>query len=129
MMELYIKIKDGQPYEHPMLGENVRQAFPDIDTTNLPSNFARFVRVEIPEIGTYEVYEGVTYEQSGDGFTDVHHVRQMTQEEKTVKQDAVKAEWALYGDPLGVWDEELCTFIVPPIIDTQPNVNSQSFDS
>jgi hypothetical protein len=119
-MELYIKIKDGQPHEHPMLGDNVRQAFPEIDTTNLPSNFARFVRVEIPEIGTYEVYEGVTYEQSGDVFTDVHHVRQMTQEEKTAKQDAVKAEWALYGDPLGVWDEEKCTFIVPPIFVSNP---------
>ena len=74
-MELYIRIKDGQPFEHPILGDNFRQAFPDIDTNNLPLEFAKFTRVPRPVLGANEVYEGCTYAWSGDLITDVHHVR------------------------------------------------------
>ena len=31
-MELYIRIVDGKPFEHPILGDNFRSVFPDIDT-------------------------------------------------------------------------------------------------
>lgn len=112
-MELFIQVKDGQPYAHPIFGDNFREVFPHIDVENLPPEFARFIRVPAPIIGPYEVYEGLTYERSGDLFTDVHHVRQMTEAEKKAKQDAVKAMWAETGDPTGVWDEESCSFIVP----------------
>jgi hypothetical protein len=47
-MELFIRIVDGQPFEHPMLGDNFRQAFPHVDVNNLPPEFARFVRVPCP---------------------------------------------------------------------------------
>jgi len=81
-MELFIRIKDGLPFEHPILEDNFCEAFPDIDIINLPPEFARFERVERPEIGSYQVYEGVTYELIGDIYKDVHHVREMTNEEK-----------------------------------------------
>jgi hypothetical protein len=74
-MELYIQIKDGVPFEHPILGENFRQAFPDIDTNSLPSNFAKFIRVPVPTLNEGEVYEGCTYEWDGDVVKDVHHIR------------------------------------------------------
>jgi hypothetical protein len=90
-MELFIRIKDGQPFEHPIIGDNFRQAFPDIDTTNLPSDFARFERVEIPDLGVYEVYEGVTYEWFDGVVKDVHHIRSMTNTEKIAKIAEVKA--------------------------------------
>jgi hypothetical protein len=80
-MELFIRIVDGQPFEHPIFGDNFRQAFPHIDPENLPPEFARFVRTEIPMIGEFEVYEGVTYERVDGVFTDVHHVRPMTDKE------------------------------------------------
>jgi len=91
-MELYIRIQNGQPFEHPILGDNFREAYPHIDVHNLPPEFARFVRVEQPAIGLFEVYEGVTYELVGSVYTDVHHVRNMTEDEKAQKIAALMAE-------------------------------------
>ena len=112
-MELYIRIKDGQPFEHPILGDNFRQAFPDIDTDNLPANFARFTRVPEPDLGVYEVCEGCTYERDGDIVTDVHHVRNMTAEEKTAMRDATKANWAKNGFSSWLFNEDTCNFEPP----------------
>lgn len=112
-MELYIRIKDGQPFEHPIFGDNFREAFPHIDTNNLPESFARFVRVEPPVVGVYEVYESVSYEWRDGLVTDVHHVRQMTAKEVTAKQDAVKTNWAENGHASWVFDEAICAFKAP----------------
>lgn len=112
-MNLFIRVQDGQPFEHPMLEENFRAAFPDVDTENLPPEFARFTRVAPPALSAYEVYEGVTYERFGDGFTDTHHVRLMTDAERLDKQNATKAYWAENGFSSWVFDEELCAFISP----------------
>ena len=57
-MDLYIRIIDGQPFEHPILGDNFRQAFPDIDTYNLPATYASFTGVPEPALSVYEVCEG-----------------------------------------------------------------------
>lgn len=110
-MELVIQIRDGMPYEHPILVENLTQAFPGIDIDNLPDNFARFERVDMPELGVYEVYEGLTYEWVGSIVKDVHNVRQMSDEEKTQKQNEIKASWTAY--PSWVFNEEICYFEPP----------------
>jgi len=85
-MELFIRIKDGQPFEHPISGENFREAFPHIDVNNLPPEFAKFERVEHPKLGLWDFYEGVTYEWFGDVVKDVHHVREMTASEVEIKR-------------------------------------------
>lgn len=121
-MNLYIRLVDGQPFEHPIFEDNFRQAFPNIDTNNLPSNFARFTRVAPPAIGVYEVYEGCTYERQDDGsYMDVHATRAMTDAEKTAKQDAVKAGWAATGYASWVFDEDTCTFNPPTPYPTDGN--------
>jgi len=110
-MEFFIRIKDGQPFEHPIIGDNFCQAFPDVDTNNLPAEFAKFVRVEQPNLGPYEVYVSCTYEKVDDYYTDVHHVRQMTDVEKQNLQNTVKQYWA--ENPFGpnwVFDEEDCKY-------------------
>lgn len=112
-MDLFIQIQEGKPYEHPIVGDNFRQAFPDIDTNNLPKSFARFVRIDPPVVGVYEIYEGVTYEWSGDSVTDAHHVRAMTAQEKTAKQNKVKADWAEHGYASWIFDEAACAFKSP----------------
>lgn len=84
-LELYIQIRDGQPHEHPIFADNFREAFPGIDTNNLPNTFAKFIRVDQPAIGTYEVYEGVAYEWVDGVVKDVHRVRPMTDEERAAK--------------------------------------------
>lgn len=114
-MELFIQIKNGLPFQHPILGDNFRQVFPDIDVNNLPPEFARFERIPQPLIGIYQIYDGVTYEWIDGIVKDVHHIRDMTIEEKTAKQDSVKTDWVQNsGYASWIFDEELCSF-VPPI--------------
>lgn len=84
-LEMYIQIRDGQPHEHPIFGDNFRAAFPDVDTANLPDTFAKFIRVDMPTIDTYEVYEGVTYQWIDGVVKDVHSVRPMTNAERTAR--------------------------------------------
>jgi len=104
-MELFIRIKDGQPFEHPIIGDNFRQAFPDVDVNNLPPEFARFERTEMPAIDAYEVYEGATYELVNGVYKDVHHVRLMTDVEKTTKI----AEAKTLSHPNGwIFNEAVC---------------------
>jgi hypothetical protein len=81
-MDLFIRVKDGQPFEHPILKDNFCESFPDVDINNLPEEFAKFVRVARPILEPDEVYVGVTYEKVDDYYTDVHRIRQMTDEEK-----------------------------------------------
>jgi len=90
-LELYIQIRDGQPFEHPIFADNFREAFPDVDTENLPNTFAKFIRVDAPVTDTYEVYEGVTYQWIDGVVKDVHHVRPMTDEEQAAKTLALEA--------------------------------------
>ena len=103
-MELYIRIKDGLPFEHPIFGDNFRQAFIGLDTDNLPPEFAKFVRVERPKLGPFEVYVGCTYELVNGVWTDVHNVRPMTAEEKTAKiakaRTRLQPNWTLNEETL-----------------------------
>ena len=103
-MELYIRIKDGLPFEHPILGDNFRQAFPGIDTNNLPPEFAQFVRVAPPSVGLFEVCDECVYELVDGVYTDVHNVRPMTAEEKTAKIEQARAtlrpNWTLNEETL-----------------------------
>jgi len=99
-MELFIQIKDGQPFEHPIFGDNFRQAFPDIDINNLPPEFARFERVESPVLGEYEtlVSKDSTYKLVDGVYKDVWQKRDMTAEEREVKKQAkiknLRETWA-----------------------------------
>ncbi len=114
-MELFIRIKDGQPFEHPILGDNFRAAFPQINPENLPPEFAPFDRTTPPDVGAYEVYQGVTYEWDDGRVKDVHHVHQMTAQEKTDKQKAAKGAWVAFPNwSSWTFDEATCSF-KPPV--------------
>lgn len=94
-MELFIQIKNGQPYEHPIMGWNFRDAFPDIDLDNLPPQFARFQRIDCNiSVGTYEI-PYPTYQWSGNIVQDVWTTRPMTDEERAEK-DIQLADIAAY---------------------------------
>lgn len=110
-MRLFIRVVNGIAFEHPIFEDNFIEAFPDVDIDNLPQEFARFIRVDRPIIKPYQVYEGVSYEKQGDVFTDVHHVREMTPEEKTNKQNEARRIWLeIGGDPRAIFNEETCWF-------------------
>jgi hypothetical protein len=112
-MELFIRIKDGQTFEHPIFGDNFRQAFPHVDTNNLPPEFARFVRVAAPALGAYEKNQTVSYQLVGGVYTDVFACEQMTSEEIAAKQQAVKDSWSANGFSSWVFNESTCFFEAP----------------
>lgn len=116
-MELFIRIKDGQPFEHPIFGDNFRAAFPDVDVNNLPPEFARFERVQPPAWGPYDKNQRVTYERGADGvYRDTWACDKMTAEEVKAKQDEVKAQWAANPDAPKSWifNTGTCAF-EPPV--------------
>lgn len=92
MDDLFIQIRDGQPYQHPIFGDNLREAFPDIDTNNLPEGFAKFIR-HAPDlqVGPYEVLVE-DYVWNGDSVEDNWSVRPMTEAEAAeVKATAIES--------------------------------------
>lgn len=115
-MELYIRLdENGNPVEHPIFGDNFRQAFPNIDTNNLPSNFAKFIRIQQPLLGVYEKNQAVEYIKGEDGIVrDVWSVDVMTPQEIQDKQDAVKADFAQnVGYASWNFNEATCSFDPP----------------
>lgn len=111
-MELFIQIRNGEPYEHPIFGDNFREAFPDIDPDNLPPEFARFIRVEKPlPDGVYRKVIG-RYVWDGEAVTDFWEVVDMTPEEKAEMIFNVKAARPVDGEHW-VFDEALCEWRDP----------------
>lgn len=117
MMELYIRIVDGKPFEHPIFGDNFREAFPNVDVNNLPPEFARFERITCPYLATTFQVDEVSYQWVGDVVKDVWSVRDMTAEEAAVKQaklDELAAQAAQ--------DQNLYVESLNQISGTMPNV-------
>lgn len=113
-MRLFILLENGQPVGHPIVDNNFRQAFPEVNIEDLPNWVANFERVPKPDIGVYEIYEETTYEWDNDIVKDFHHIRLMTQEEKLEKQNLIKNNWnTAYGFPSWIFDEESCSFKPP----------------
>lgn len=129
-MNLYIQIRDGKPFEHPIFEDNFKEAFPHIDVNNLPPEFAKFVRIEPPQLNRYETFDdpSVTYELIDDVWTDVFHVRPMTQEERAIVQKPFKDFWFKLPNrenfSAWIFDEELCEY-APPI--PRPNDGKEYF--
>lgn len=113
-MELFIRVKDGKPFEHPLLLANLEQAIPGFDKNKPPEGYASFIRVEQPKIGVYEVYEGASYEWDGDVIKDTYHIKQMTPEEKLNKQNEAKKAWLeAKGWKSWIFNEETCSYEPP----------------
>jgi hypothetical protein len=100
MNDLFIQIRDGQPYQHPILGANFRAAFPDVDTENLPPEFAPFERRDPSEIrvGVFQVLVE-SYVWDGPIVRDNWTVRDMTDDERAAKI----AEHQSYDPPFPNW--------------------------
>jgi L-rhamnose isomerase len=100
-LELYIQIRDGQPFEHPIFADNFKMAFPDVNINDLPADqFAKFIRVAAPVPDTYELYEGVSYQWVDGVVKDVHTVRAMADEERAAKDVEIAATQAILAEAL-----------------------------
>jgi hypothetical protein len=112
-MELYIKLLNGKPTDHPICKENMETAYPRVDLENLPADWAKFERVAPPNLSVYEVSE-CFYEWDGDVVKDVWYIHQMSEVEKQQKQERVKKAWKEDGGwENWIFDEETCSHIPP----------------
>ena len=115
-MNLYIETENGQPKNHPAFEDNLLEAFGAV-----PEHWEAFVRVERPSsLGLYEVFDApeVTYEKIDGVWKDVWRIRNMTDEEKSAKQQAVRASFnkRYQAENWSAWtlDEATCE-MQPPI--------------
>jgi hypothetical protein len=92
----------------------MRLAFPNLDLDNLPDTFAEFERVAPPALGPYEKNLQVSYELVDGKYKDVFTKENLTDAEKTAKQNQVKAEWAdNNGYASWTFNEDTCAFEPP----------------
>ena len=113
-MRLFIRIKDGQPVEHPIMEDNFRLAFPDIDIDNLTPEFANFIRTPITIPNPYVKNPTVSYQLVNGIYTDVFSWEQMNSEEIAAKQQYMRDGWAaMNGFASWILDEETCEFVAP----------------
>lgn len=120
-MELYIRVQNGQPVGHPILKENLLQAFPTVDLLTT-TDFMPFERVSAPALGPYDKSISSYYGLVGSVYKDIWTVEPMTQEERLAKQNQVKQYWQEYGFASWVFNEETCDFD-PPILYPSDNKN------
>ena len=114
-MNLYIRIRNNVPIEHPISEDNFIAAFPNIDVKNLPSDFAFFERVKAPELGPYEKNLRCSYIICDDGIVrDVWTKELMSDKEIEEKQNEVKSWWAVEGFNSWAFNADTCSF-EPPI--------------
>lgn len=118
-MNLYIKIQDGQPINHPAYDENLIQAFGAV-----PEGWEPFVRVERPAIGNFEVLgsEEPAYKKVAGVWTDVWEVRPMTEQEKVAKRQIINAEIVSHpqGSNWAAWVADEATGKLKPPIPRPP---------
>lgn len=111
-MDYYIRIVDGQPYEHPIAGDNFRAAFPNVDENNLPADFAGFIRID-PTTVTLKPYEFYieNYVWDGDVVSDDWQVGEVPPEEKATMREAAYAEdhpeGYIFNEEWFVWEPDL----------------------
>jgi len=110
-MKLYILLQDGMPIHHPILEQNFLENLSHLE----PHQYAEFIRRSQPELGVYEVYEGVRYDWVDGKVEDIHMVRPMSDQEKLAKQQEAKDWWqSINGSTQWIFNEETCRY-VPPI--------------
>jgi hypothetical protein len=116
-MNLYIKIENGKPVDHPAFMDNLIQAFGAV-----PSNWEQFIRIERPVPTVYQILDSQepTYEfnEQLGYWTDTWALRDMTDVEKTAKQQAIKDAWAAKPNVANflawIFNEDTCQY-EPPI--------------
>tara|TARA_R110000803_G_scaffold205450_1_gene272113 strand:- start:493 stop:897 length:405 start_codon:yes stop_codon:yes gene_type:complete len=111
-MRLFIQIRDGAPFEHPIQEDNFKFAFPQIDMNNLPEEFMDFERVD-QKTELYEVFTEMPYFIDADNVVRNGTKRDMTADEKAAKIQELKDHWEIIGFPSWVFDETTGDFSAP----------------
>lgn len=122
-MALFIKLINGSPSGHPIAEDNFRMAFPEVDTNNLPEDWATFTRVSAPLLGPYEKNQRSQYEIQDDGTClEVWSCDDMTDTERQKEKDLAAQRFFASGAGFSSWvfNEDTCSYDPPvPVPDTE----------
>jgi len=127
-MNLYIETENGTTKNHPAFEDNLIQAFGSI-----PAHWEPFIRVEKPVPTIYQVLDSdqPTYQKVNGTWTDVWALRNMTDTEKTAKQQAAKDDWAALPNRSNftawTFDESTCTYLPPSQMPTTTPPEGQMY--
>jgi hypothetical protein len=89
-MNLYIKIKDGQPVDDPYLEENLYQTIENFDVNNLPNNWSKFIRIRNPHgviMYNEEITHNYAFDSANNAWTDTWSIKTLTDEELELKKN------------------------------------------
>ena len=82
-MNLYIKLENGQPINHPLFEDNILQCYPNIDLSNTDL-FVPFIRLQVPYLPKTElqvIENKYVYDANTLSYTDSYYIRDMNQDE------------------------------------------------
>jgi hypothetical protein len=120
MENLYIEVVDGEIINHPIFESNLIEVFPNIVLDD-HDKYIPFQRVPQPQIGIFQINEGVSYEFDGPNLVkDVWKIRDMTATEKQAAIDKARAV-----QPYPSWTFDETTLIWSPPVPYPGNLNSQ----
>jgi hypothetical protein len=114
-MNLYIETVNGLTKNHPALKENLIEVFGFV-----PDTWEPFIRIEQPTPSVYQIFDNndKSYIKVDGVWTDFWSLRNMTNDEKEIKQQKEKERWALLPNRNNfiAWkfDEVTCKY-QPPI--------------
>jgi len=111
MQNLFIEIKDGKPYAHPLHEDNLLYLDPSIQLPN--EKYMKFIRAPIPKHGIYEVVDGSTYEIKNGVVEETWNIRQMDAETKAELIAKYKVDSKRFDS--WIWEDETCSYI-PPVL-------------
>lgn len=114
MTRYFIKVRNGEAYEHPIIEENFDAVFPDVDKDNLPEGLMDFVRVEQPDFPAYRKNIRCEYQLVDGVMTDVWLSDEMDGSEKLALQDERKAAWSVNGFASWEFNADICLH-EPPV--------------
>lgn len=108
---LYIRVIEGKPFEHPVVEENLFAVVKNFDPNNLPEGIEKFVRKHPPVVGFLETFVGTTYQKIDGVWQDVHEIRPLTEAEKNYKIKFMRDNF-----PFQSWDlDEQTGEWIPPV--------------
>lgn len=127
-MNMFIKVVDGQPVDHPAVEENLIKAF-----GHVPEDWEPFLRVVQPDLGVYKVFDPATpsYEKVNGVWTDVWFIRDMTPEEVAKRQQETKDEWDFFHpqkENWTAWGFDVATCRMVPPVPRPTNTNGVPYD-
>lgn len=112
-MNLFIKVEDGKPVNHPATEENLRMFFEDFDPENPPAPFEKFTRRQPDKLPTkWQKLVRLPYQKIDGVWTDVFSIIDFTEAEIEIwkyehrKQFVFSDTWE-WNDEKGEW--------IPPV--------------